>query len=126
VASFLEKRGRVILCALAVSCKRADPGPACPAEAFVEGLHAAAFHFQHGPAAVARQRLAHARSIAPTPLDETSEKILGQLDEISRRIEDDPSWAQRETENIRLELGDWRCLAEDAHRRFHAKLPSLR
>jgi len=92
---------------------------------FVEELHAAAFHFQHGPLSIARERLDRARTTAPSPADATSTKLLGQLAEISRRIESDADWAQRETENVRLEFGEWLCLSEGMHKRFHAKLPPI-
>jgi hypothetical protein len=97
----------------------------CPSEAFLEELHAAAFHFQHGPTPLAREHLEVARRKAPAPADAISTNILGQLTEISRRVESDTDWAQSATENVRLELGDWSCMPASLHQRFHTKLPPL-
>jgi hypothetical protein len=100
-----------------------DPG--CPREEFLEALHASAFHFQHGSPAVARLQLERARGLAPAPGDVLSTRLLAQLTEISRRFDGEPSWAQSETELVRLALGDWPCLPEALHRRFHQALPAL-
>lgn len=103
--------------------RRAESTDGCPSEDLIEELHAAAFGFQHGSPETARVELARATSKSPS--DATSKKLLEQLSEISRRIESDAAWAQRETETVRLELGDWSCLPTAMHDRFHAKLPAL-
>jgi hypothetical protein len=100
--------------------------PGCPSEAFMEEVHASAFHFQHGSAEAARSHLARARALMPAHGDAVSATILLQLSEISRRIEADPNWARSETEYVRVAFSDWPCLTESLHERFHGKLPPLR
>jgi hypothetical protein len=122
--------------ALLLGCKsRSEPtgakataaaASACPTEEFMEELHASAFRFQHGPIEGGRRHLERARDVAPVPADAVSTKIVGQLSEIARRIESDPMWAQRETEHVRIAFGDWSCLPQSTHDRFHARLPPIR
>ncbi len=62
----------------------------------------------------------------PSSADVVSAKLFAQVTEISRRIEGDPTWAQSETEHVRLAFGDWSCLSESVHQRFHSGLPPIR
>jgi hypothetical protein len=101
------------------------PLAACPPDAFLESLHAAAFHFQHGPAAKGREYLDRARTLAPAALDGESRRILDQLSEVSRLVSSDPDRAALETEYVRLHLSDWGCLRSDLHRTFHGRLPPI-
>jgi hypothetical protein len=103
----------------------ASPIQGCPPEAVIEDLHASAFHFQHGSVDVARSHLERAQAVVPARPDATSAKVVARLVEISRRIDTDPKWAQSEAEYIRLAFGDWSCLTESMHHRFHGKLPAL-
>ncbi len=118
----------VLLVAL-LACSTATPPPtdrpACPSASLIKELHAVAFYFQQGPTAVARDHLARAHASALAGADGVSRQILARLDEVSRRIDTDAVWAQTETEQLRLAFGDWPCLPETMHRRFHAALPPI-
>lgn len=101
------------------------PAAGCPPEDLIEELHAAAFHFQHGPVAEARRHLAGARGLAGAPLDPQSRDILAALSRVSTLVEAEPDRAASDTEYIRLQLSDWGCLTAELHDAFHAKLPPI-
>lgn len=74
--------------------RNAEPAPACPAEAVVEELHAAAFYFENGDYAAGRTRLANASTAAPTRPDERTAALIARLSEVEKRGEADASWAR--------------------------------
>ncbi|MCZ7682075.1 MAG: hypothetical protein M5U28_26085 [Sandaracinaceae bacterium] len=116
-------------CALLVvtACEEAapPPEPSCPDAELVEAIHAAAFHFDHGPVSTARARLDRARSLAGGGSDEATDRLLAELTAISQLVDEDPARAHLENERLRMRLGDWHCLREPAHSALHAKLPPI-
>ncbi len=117
------------LCALLVvsACEGAapPPEPSCPRAELVEAIHAAAFHFDHGPVSTARTQLDRARSLAGGRSDRATDRLLAELATISQLVDEDPGRAHLENERLRMRLGDWRCLREPAHSALHAKLPPI-
>lgn len=134
-------RPLVLLAAVAsFGCARSAPtaAPACPSEAFLEAVHAAAFHFEHGTAARGWQSLEQARALAPAEPGGKSREVLDRLEGAARMIDEPqaplpadpnaawlrpPDQARYELEKLRLEFADWACLPEPLHQRFHAALP---
>ncbi len=99
---------------------------ACPTAQAMEELHASAFYFEHGTADVGRQHLERARFLAVAATDPTWRRLLATLTDVSERIDTEPSQARSEVEQVRATLGEWACLAESEHQRFHASLPPIR
>jgi len=129
-------------CVLASSCEESAPricGPSqpnrepaiaappgeCPPERLVRELHAASFHFQHGPVEEGHQHLARARQLAAEIGPSELGGSLARLSSISERIRDEPDWAQSETEHVRLFFSSWRCIPDEMHDRFHEALPPI-
>jgi hypothetical protein len=125
------RRAAVALAVAVLSCEgKADrsgheraPVVECPSEAFIESLHAAAFHFERGDHASGRAHFDHAMTMDVAQHDEIARRLVAQLSEVSRRGEADPSWTLGETEQMRATFGDWHCLPETSHRAFHERLP---
>lgn len=105
--------------------RKAEPSAACPSEAVVEELHAAAFYFENGDYAAGRTRLANASTAAPTRPDERTAALIARLSEVEKRGEADASWARTETEEVRAILGGWACVTQTAHDGFHERLPPI-
>jgi len=95
---------------------------ACPPDAFIEALHAAAYHFENDAPSVAREDLRRADGWSPAPADDVSRALLVRLSEVSRRVDTDPMWARTETEEIRAAFAEWPCLGDVAHARYHDAL----
>jgi len=102
---------------------RASP-EGCPDLPFIEALHAAAYHIEHGALEEATRRLARAHALGAH--DPVSLQMLGRLDQAAQLEPADPAQAKIETEYVRATLADWPCLAEEVHQRFHAQLPPVR
>jgi hypothetical protein len=102
----------------------APRGEVCPPQEGIAALHAAAFHFQHGPAPTAREHLRRARAIIERPGPRAT-ALLERLAAISGLSDREPGRAAAETEHLRLDLGEWACLPAELHERLHAALPAL-
>ena len=98
----------------------------CPPEVLVRALHAASFHFQHGPIEEGHHHLARARQLARELGPFELGGSLARLSSIFERIGDEPDWARSETEHLRLFFSSWRCLPDAMHDRFHEALPSIK
>jgi len=110
--------------ALCAACSRpAFPTPPpCPGEAIVEALHAAAFHLEHGDAALGRAALA--RTSDAKPGNPGFDRMRAQLGAAATTTDGDAR--KRAAESVRAELSGWACLPEPLHTRFHTRLPALR
>jgi hypothetical protein len=117
--------------AIGTSCTRSSPRKldavsACPPVDFIERLHAATFHFEHGSSTDGRAALAQAHLLSGGPLDATAHGVLDRLAVIEHAIDVDSNRARGEIEQIRVAFRDWACLPEPLHQRFHAALASPR
>lgn len=99
--------------------------PTCPPDSCVEHIHAAAYFFEHGSSATARTHLSSAHALMPKRVDPVTTSFLSRLDALSRDIDQDPDRVKNQIEQMREEFSEWPCLSEDAHARFHGKLPPL-
>jgi hypothetical protein len=90
--------------------------PPCPGDELLEAVHAAAFHLEHGGDAAADFR--RAATAVSGPLDSVTRDLLSRL----RRAAAAGGDVVSVTEDARAQLADWRCLSEEAHRRFHTRL----
>lgn len=107
------------------SNRTSHSGAAVCSEALVEALHAATFHFEHGSKSDGRAALARARALAGGANDDTARDVLRRLAVVDGAIDAEPDRARTELESIRVAFGDWKCLPEPLHQRFHAALPPL-
>lgn len=108
--------------------RRAAPGvlldPDCPAPEFLEALHAAAFHFEHGAAAEGHKQLRRAQWLAGAPLDPTAQQLLERLVSLAR-VDAGADQAGLVAEATRAAFLDWRCFPAELHQRFHLSLPPV-
>ncbi|MCH9688743.1 MAG: hypothetical protein K0V04_45345 [Deltaproteobacteria bacterium] len=100
----------------------APPTGGCPSDAVVGHLHAAAFHFEHGDASRARERLTAAERILPPFAQRDTGRILGALRQIAKDHAADPTATRTAVEEVRAQLTDWGCLTEGLHARLHQQL----
>jgi hypothetical protein len=90
----------------------------CPADEILEAVHAAAFRMEHDSMEAGRRALAEVATRIHGPLDATTRELFGRL-AFAASGGGDP---REITEEVRAALGNWSCLTEEMHRRFHMHL----
>lgn len=119
---------RLALAATTCGCSAAEVATAtrCPSEPVMGALHASAFHFQSGAMALGRASLREARGLlgGQRP-DPTTRAIIDGLATVAALSEEAADQRARDTEQLRLQLGDWSCLPPVLHEALHRELPPV-